>query len=200
MPKTSPTWSSQSVITAKEVKNGTVIEVYGAPHMVESVVKQAPSARGASTIYKIRARNLLTGGKADQSCRGDDVFPQPHVEFRAVQYLYRNGGMCCFIDIESYEQLELAATKLEEQLPYMIEDMEGLSATILEGHLVAIQLPDTVEMQVSECAPAVKGASATARTKPATMPSGLVVQVPEYLAQDEVIRIDTRTGKFLSRA
>jgi elongation factor P len=185
---------------AKQIKNGAVIEINGAPHMVESVDKHTPSARGASTLYKIRARNLLTQTKTDVTSRGDDSFPEPNFETREVQYLYQSGPDYVFMDLESYDQHSIHEDKLGEQTRYLVEDMEGIYALVLEGNIVGVRIPDVVELELTECDPAIKGASATARTKPATTQTGLVVQVPEYMQQGEVVRIDTRTGKFLSRA
>ena len=185
---------------AKQVKSGAVIAIDGAPHMVEHVDKHTPSARGAATLYKIRARNLLTQNKTDVTSRGDDNFPEPDFETREVQYLYQSGDEYVFMDLESYDQHSIRAGQLGDQAHYLAEDMEGIFALILEGNIVGIRLPDVVELELVECDPAIKGASATARTKPATTTTGLTVQVPEYMQQGEVIRIDTRTGKFLSRA
>ncbi|MBT3288428.1 MAG: translation elongation factor EF-P, partial [Victivallales bacterium] len=83
---------------------------------------------------------------------------------------------------------------------YLIEDMEGIFALVLEDRVVGIRVPDAVEQKLVQCDPAIKGASATARTKPATTQTGLEIQVPEYMENGEVVRIDTRTGKFLGRA
>jgi len=188
------------MVTANQVKSGTIIDVNGAAHVVASVVKQTPSARGANTLYKIRARDILTGNKTDLTCKGDDPFQQPNYQNREVQYLYRSGDICSFMDLESYEQYDTGADGLEEQLPYLTEGMEDLRAVLIDDRLVGINLPDVVEQELEECDPAIKGASATARTKPATTGTGLIVQVPEYMSSGEVVRIDTRTGKFLGRA
>jgi elongation factor P len=185
---------------AKQIKNGAVITVNEAPHIVENVDKHTPSARGASTLYKIRARNLLTQQKTDLSCKGEDNFSEPDFQTREVQYLYADSNGLVFMDLESYDQYTLAADMVGDDRLYMIEDMEGIFALVLEGRVVGIRVPDVVEQQLVQCDPAIKGASATARTKPATTQTGLEIQVPEYMENGEVVRIDTRTGKFLGRA
>jgi len=188
------------MITANRVKSGSVIEVNGTPHIVQSVGKHTPTARGGSTLFKIRAKNLIKGGKVDLTCNGVDQFQEPDFQKREVQYLYAAGDSHAFMDIENYEQYELNSEDISEQLPFIIEDMEGIIALLLEGHIVAVKPPATVIQKLVECDPAIKGASATARTKPATTETGLIIQVPEYMKNDELVKIDTETGKFVSRA
>jgi elongation factor P len=104
------------------------------------------------------------------------------------------------MDNESYEQHSLSKDLIEDELPYLQDGMEGIQLLVSGDTVLGIELPGTVEMEIVACAPAMKGSSATARSKPATLSTGLVVQVPEYLAQGERIRINTQTGKFSSRA
>ena len=188
------------MITANQLKSGKIFDVNGAPHIAESVSKQTPSARGAATLYKVKARNLLTRSKTNLTCRGDDSFAEPDFQNCEAQFLYENAGTCVFMDLESYEQYELPSAELAEQLPFLTEDLEGVRLLILAGRVVGVNVPDVVVMELIECDPAVKGASATARTKPAMTATGLTVQVPEYMARGESVRVDTATGRFMSRA
>ncbi|HJO95971.1 MAG TPA: elongation factor P [Victivallales bacterium] len=188
------------MITANRVKSGSVIEVNGTPHIVQSVAKHTPTARGGSTLFKIRAKNLIKDGKIDLTCNGDDHFQEPDFQKREVQYLYAAGDTHAFMDIENYEQYELSTENISEQLKFLKEEMEGIIALLLEGHIVAIKPPSTVVQKLVECDPAIKGASATARTKPAITETGLEIQVPEYMKNEELVKIDTETGKFISRA
>ncbi len=103
------------------------------------------------------------------------------------------------MDLEDYSQFELAEETIEEETQFLIEDME-LTALVIDGAIRGIQLPDTVSLKIIECDPAIKGASATARTKSAIVETGFNLQVPEYMENGEVIKIDTRTGEYLSRA
>ena len=185
---------------AKQVKSGVVVTINDAPHMVENVEKHSPSARGAATLYKIRARNLLTQQKTDVSCKGEENFAEPDFQTREVQYLYQDGDDYVFMDLESYEQYSISGDMVGEDHYYLVEDMEGVFTLILEGRVVGIRVPETVEQKLVQCDPAIKGASATARSKPATTQTGLEIQVPEYIENGEVVRIDARTGKFLGRA
>jgi elongation factor P len=188
------------MLNANELKVGTLYIVNGAPHIVETLFKQSPSARGAVTLYKIRARNLLTKVKIDQSYRGEDVFAEPNFSRQPLQYLYKDDQFCSFMDTNSYEQYNVAVKDLEDEIPFLVENLEGISGLVLDERLVGVQLPDVVEMKLVECDPSMKGASATARTKPAVTETGLTVQVPEYMAPGEIVRVDTRNSKFLGRA
>jgi len=188
------------MITANRVKSGNVIEVNGMPHIVQSVQKHTPTARGGSTLFKIRVKNLIKSGKVDLTCSGSDQFQEPDFQKREVQYLYVSGDNHTFMDIENYEQYELSSEDISDQLPFIKEEMEDIIALLLEGHIVAIKPPANVTQRLVECDPAIKGASATARTKPAITETGLEIQVPEYMKNDELVKIDTETSKFISRA
>ena len=183
----------------KQFASGGVITVNGAPHIIESVEKHTPSARGAATIYKVRCRNLLTQMKTDLSCKGEDSYDEPDFRQQEVQYLYKEGNDYVFMDVETFDQFPLAAEIIGDDKYYLVEDMEGIIALILEDRIVGIRLPDVVELELVECDPAIKGQSATNRGKSAKTQTGLEIQVPEYMEQGEIVRIDTRTGKFLGR-
>ena len=188
------------MITANQLKSGSVIEVNGTPHIVQKVTRSTPTARGGNTLFKIRAKNLLKEGKVDLTCGGEDQFSEPDFQKRDVQYLYAAGDTHAFMDLENYEQYELHTEDIAEQLPFIKEEMEDITALLLEGFIVGIKPPATVIQQLVECDPAIKGASATARTKPAITETGLEIQVPEYMKNEEMVKIDTETGKFVSKA
>ncbi len=183
-----------------ESKKNMAVLLDGAPHTIEDIVRQTPSARGASTLYKMRFRNLLTRQKRDATMQGDDLLQDAAMDKRECQYLYREGDRYTFMDLEDYNQFQLSAEELDGQETLLIENMEGITALIIDERVLAIELPPVVELPIAECDPSMRGASATSRTKPARLTTGLIVQVPEYLASGESIRVDTRTGKYLSRA
>ena len=122
------------------------------------------------------------------------------METRDVELSFTDGNTWTFVDNDTFEQYELSRAEMESVLPYLLEDQQGIRALVQDGRVLTIQLPDTVEMPIVECDPSIKGASATARTKPATLPTGLIVQVPEYLSTGDVISIDTRNDSFVGRA
>jgi elongation factor P len=185
---------------AKDTKPGAIISVHGAPHAIESVTVQSPSARGGATLYKFRARNLVTKQKTDLAHKGTDNLDLADFQKRAVTFMYSDAESVHFLDGQDYNQYSLAREELIDELRFITEDLTGMHALILDDRCVGIELPAAVELKITECDPGVKGNSATSRTKPATLETGFVVQVPEYLKLGETIKVDTRTGEFLSRA
>jgi len=117
-----------------------------------------------------------------------------------IQFSYQEGDNTIFMNSEDYSQYEVSASELEDQLGYITEATEGMVALLMDDKLLSIELPQSVNMEIIETPPAIKGASASARTKPAKLISGIEVQVPEYLEQGETIKVNTATGKFMSRA
>jgi len=185
---------------ASDLKNGSVVNIDGTIYIAKEVAVKTPSSRGANTLYKVSFRNVVTKQKLDQSFRGDDTLQEVELARRPVQLIFRDTESCTFMDNESYEQYALGKDMIEDELPYLLDGMEGIQLLISGDAVLGIELPGTVELDVVECAPAMKGASATSRSKPATLSTGLVIQVPEYLEAGERIRINTQTGKFTSRA
>jgi elongation factor P len=185
---------------AKEVKSGHIVNYREAPCLIESVTVQSPTARGAATFYKFRARNLITRQKVDLTLRGGDSMDMADFRKRSVKFMYADATHLYFLDQEDYNQYALTKEDVAEEAPYLSEDLEGVQALIYNDECVGIQLPVAVALVVVECDPAMKGASATSRTKPAKLETGLIVQVPEYLTAGEKIKVDTRTGQYLSRA
>lgn len=185
---------------ASEIKKGSVIEVEGAVVLITELQVQTASSRSGNTLYKMRGRNVLTRQKFQGSFKGDDLVQTVELERRPVQFLYQDSEGATFMDRETFEQHTFDLEALESELPYLTEGLEGIFALVVDGAAVGIELPATVVLEVVECAPAMKAASASARNKPATLSTGLVVQVPEYLAQGERIKVNTVTGEFMSRA
>ena len=185
---------------AKEIKNGAVVNYEGSPVIIRSITVQSPSARGAATLYKFRARNLVTKQKVDITLKGTENLDQADFERRDVKLMYTDADQAHFLDQTDFNQYSIDLGDIEEEMQYITDQLEGILALIYNNECVGIQIPGTVELNVTQCDPQVKGDSATKRTKPATLETGLVVQVPEYLAQGERIKVDTRTGAYLSRA
>jgi elongation factor P len=185
---------------AKDLKPGGIVLHDDAPHIIESVKVQSPSARGGSTLYKFRARNLVTRQKADFTCKGTDNLPEADFQRREVTLMYADAEQVYFLDSGDYNQYSIPSADVAEEMQYVTPDLTGILVLIYNGECVGIQLPAAVELQIVECDPGVKGNSATSRNKPAKLSTGVVVQVPEYLKQGETIKVDTRTGQFLGRA
>lgn len=187
------------MVPAKDFKRRMVVEIDGAPHMIEQIVVQTPSARGAATLYKVKARNLKTRTRVEKTYKGTDGLNEASFERRPVQFLYRDPDGFHFMDAESYDQFALSLEDLDEQAPYMTENMEGVESLVVNDEVIGIELPDTVALEIVDTAPGVRGNSATGRTKPATLSTGHIVQVPEHLDPNTMIKVDTRTGEYLGR-
>ena len=187
------------MIKACDLTKNSVVEFNGDPHVVEQMRTQSPSARGASTLYKVRFRNVRTRAKLDQTFKGDDPVKETDFDTRQVSFSFREGDRFTFMDLEDYTQFELMADEIEDAVPYLVDGMEGIKALTQGSKVLCIQMPDAVELQIAECAPSMRGASVTARTKTAKLETGLELQVPEYMEQGERVRVDTRTGGFVQR-
>ncbi len=185
---------------AKDLKPGTVFKYNDAPYLLESMTVQSPSARGGATIYKFRARHIVTKQKTDLSCKGTEQLEEADFERREVTLMYSDADSVHFLDGEDYNQYSISAADVANEMQYVTEGLTGILALIYNDECVGLQLPSTVELTITQTDPGVKGNSATGRTKPATLETGAQVQVPEYLKQDERIKVDTRTGEFLGRA
>ena len=188
------------MVPAKDFKRRMVVEIDGAPHMIEQIQVQTPSARGAATLYKIKARNLKTKTRVEKSYRGTDGLNESSFERRPVQFLYRDPDALPLHGLGRLQPVLVPADDLRDLAPFMTENMEGVEALVVDDEVIAIEIPDTVELPIVETAPGVRGNSATGRTKPATLSTGHVIQVPEHLDPGVTVRVDTRTGEYLGRA
>lgn len=188
------------MLSPGELKRGQIIDIDGAPCIVEVIVVQIPSSRGAGTLWKVRARDLKQKRKVDKIYKGGDVIPVPNFEKRPVQFLYGDGAGLHFMDVQDYNQFTLQRDTMEEEAKYLADNMEGITSFILDEEVIGIELPPTVDLKIADCDPAMKGNSSSGRTKPATLETGLVVQVPEHIDRGEVVRVETSTGRFLQRA
>jgi elongation factor P len=185
---------------ANELKKGAVFQMDGRNIVVRQMQVQAPSSRSGSTLYKVRGQDVASGQKFEKNFKGDEVLTAVEIARRPVQFLFRDADGCTFMDTDSYEQYTLGEQAIEDDLPFISEGIEGLIALVSDGVLLGIELPPTVVLEITDTAPGMKAASSSARTKPATLNTGLVVQVPEYLTSGEKIKINTETREFMSRA
>lgn len=185
---------------AGDLKRGMVVEINGVPHVVKNVDVKSPSSRGAATLYKIRFNNVQTGQKHDESLKGDDFLKDVDLVRAKVQFSYIDDENYIFMNIEDFSQYSLSKDDLEDQIAYLSEGMEGIIALLVEDEVLAIDLPSVVILEVLETPPAIKGATASGRTKTARLSTGAEIQVPEYLETGEMIKVNTETGKFMSRA
>lgn len=188
------------MIALGDLKRGMRIEIEGDPFLVLDIHVQTPSARGASSLTKLRLRNIRTGQTVDKTFRGGDKLAEPNLELRAVQFLYREGDELHFMDTQSYDQFSLGREELGDGADYLKDGMEGLRSVVFNSRVISIDLPNSVVLRVVETGPSIKGATAQAQTKPATLETGKVIQVPSYLESGEFVQVDTRDGRFVKRA
>lgn len=187
------------MLTTSDFKRGLVIKLDGAPCTILDVHFQSPSARGASTMVKTKYRNLLTGQVLEKTFRSGDKVEEADFERHKGQFLYADGDRGIFMDLETYEQFEQDEDDFAANSPYLLEGTEVVLG-LFEGRMVTVELPMTVELTVTDTAPVIKNATATAETKEALLETGLKIKVPPYLETGNKVKVDTRDGRFISRA
>lgn len=185
--------------STSDFKKGLVIQLDGAPCLIVDVTVQSPTARGANTMVKTKYRNLISSQVLEKTFRSGDKVDEADFERHKGQFLYADGGRGVFMDLENYEQFEVEQDEFGTLAPYLLEGTEVVLG-LFEARLVNVELPMTVELTVAETVPVMKNATATAQTKEAMLETGLKLQVPPYLEVGERIKVDTRDGRFISRA
>ncbi len=188
------------MLSASDFKRGGRIELDGDPYVIMELHVQTPSARGASTLVKAKVRNLRTGNVFDRTFKASDKVAEAQLELRPVQYLYADDDGYHFMDSASYEQFALRPEALGDDAGYLVEGLGGIRSVVFNGSVMSIELPQSVVLRVRDTDPPIKGATAQAQTKPATLETGLVIQVPSYLEPGEAVQVDTRDGHFMGRA
>lgn len=185
---------------ANELRKGGAVEYKGKVLLIKDIEVHSPSARGAATLYKVRFTDLATGLKVEERFKGDDLLDEVDLSRRPVSFSYIDGEEYVFMDNEDFSQYMFTHDAITDELLFINEDTQGLLVLTVNGKGVGIELPASVEMVIDETSPSIKGASASARTKPAHFATGLVIQVPEYISTGEKVRINTAERKFMSRA
>lgn len=187
------------MLNANDLRRGAIFLFDAAPCLVLDVSMQSPTARGGNTLVKTKFRNLMTGQVLNNTFKASDRLDEADFARRKGQYLYASGDQGVFMDQESYEQYEIGGELYAEVQGYLLEGGE-VSLGIFNDLVVTLEVPQTIELKVTETAPAIKNATATAQTKEAILETGIAVQVPGYLEAGETIKIDTRECRFVSRA
>lgn len=189
-----------ALIGANELKRKLVIEVEGQPYTVIEVFFASPSARGASTMVRTKLRHLLTGAVQEKSFKTTEKFPECDVELTVATFLYADSSGYHFMDETTYDNFTFDAEQVGEDR-YYLKDNLSLQVLKYNGDPVSLQLPQFVELLVTETEPGVRGDSASGgTTKQATVETGLQVRVPLFIREGELIRVSTQTGEFDGRA
>ena len=183
------------MISSGELRKGITIELEGKLYQVLDLQRIRMKR---TALVRLKLRDIQDGHTIEQTFQNTEKFIRARLDFKSMQYLYNDGDLYYFMDEETFEQMPLSASQLEEVLNYLKEGM-SLQVSSYKGELVGVELPITVELQVIETGPGFKGDTATAGTKPAKVESGITIQVPLFVNEGDVIKIDTRTGSYLER-
>lgn len=184
--------------STSDLKRGGRFLHDGSPYQATDVAYQTPSARGANTLVKVKARDLVSGQLKSFTFRAGERLDDPDIETRKVQYLYGDGDLHHFMDLEDYEQFSLNPDALEGALEYLLEELH-VKLMFFNGDPISVELPKSMEMEIVECDPGMKGDTVTNVTKSARLSTGLEVQVPLFVNQGDVIRVDTSEGRYVER-
>jgi elongation factor P len=185
------------VISVNEFKTGLTIEVEGGLYNVLDFQHVKPG-KGAAFV-RSKLKNLRNGNVVEKTFRAGENVVRAHVENRAVQYLYNSGADYTFMDNETYDQFELNKSQLEWEINFLTENMT-VNISSYQGEIIGISIANSVNLKVIEAEPGIKGSTATGSTKLAKLETGFSVQVPLFINEGDILTIDTREGKYVSRA
>ena len=185
------------MISTNDLKNGITIEYEGNIYVVMDTQHVKPG-KGAA-IVKAKLKNLRTGAIIEQTFNAGVKVATARIEKKLMQYLYNMNDVYYFMNMESYEQLEIPASKIADQAKLLKENLE-VYITSFEGEILGVALPDKVELVVTHTEPAVKGNTTQNALKDATVETGLLVRVPLFIEEGETIIVSTADGKYVSRA
>lgn len=185
------------MISTNDLRTGVTIEVDGEVWMVLEFLHVKPGK--GSAFVRTKLRNVRTGSVMERTFRAGEKLPRAHLDRREMQYLYGTGEEYVFMDMDSYEQVPIRKEQVGEGARFLKEDMT-VTVLFYQGDLIGIELPNSVELKVVQTEPGIRGDTAAGGTKPAKLETGVVVQVPLFVEEGDVIRVDTRTGEYIERA
>lgn len=184
------------MITAGDFRKGMTVEIDGQVYTVVDFLHVKPG-KGAAFV-RTKIKNVITGAVLERTFNPTEKFEQAHIERKEMQYLYNDGELYYFMDVENYEQLPLNRDKVEDALKFIKENMT-VTIKFYKGEAFSVEPPNFVELEVVQTDPGFKGDTATGGSKPATLETGAVIQVPLFVNTGDKIRIDTRTGEYMER-
>jgi elongation factor P len=184
-------------LLATRLKKGMIIKLDNELFRIHDLMHVTPgNLRG---FVRVKARNLRTQAMSEQKLRSEDVIERATLDEKEMQFLYSDGDGYHFMDTETYEQIHMSSDALGESVGFLKPEMT-IRVEFYGSEPVGIELPQTVDLKVVETVPGIKGATATNQMKPATLETGMVVQVPPFIDEGDVIRVNTETGEYLARA
>ena len=184
------------VISTNEFRTGLTIEIDGEAYQVIDFQHVKPGK--GSAFVRSKLRNLRTGGIIDKTFNAGEKIPRARIDRRDVQYLYNDGQDYHFMDMETYDQFSMQNDQLGNAVKFLKENM-NIQLLMFQGKSIGIDLPNFVELKVVETSPGIRGDTASGGTKPATLETGYILQVPFFIEEGDVLQIDTRTGHYIKR-
>ncbi|MCI8381253.1 MAG: elongation factor P [Lachnospiraceae bacterium] len=184
------------MISAGDFRNGITIELEGNVFQIIEFQHVKPG-KGAAFV-RTKLKNIKSGGVVEKTFRPTEKCPQARIDRREMQYLYADGDLYNFMDTENYEQMAMSAADIQDSMKFVKEN-EMVKMLSHNGSVFAVEPPLFVELEITETEPGFKGDTATGATKPAVVETGATVYVPLFVNQGDTIKIDTRTGEYLSR-
>ncbi len=181
---------------ASDLRKGIKIEIDGTPYVVVDFQFSKPGKGQA--LYRTKMRNMLNGNMFERTYRSNDKFKKAPLEERTMQYLYSQGDEYHFMDNENYEQIAVTSERLGENVHFMIDNM-NVQVLMFDGQPIGVTLPISVNLRVIQADPWAKGDTSGTDTKPVTIETGYVLQVPPFVNEDDLLQIDTRTGTYITR-
>jgi len=185
------------VISTNDFKTGLTVELDGEVCQIIDFQHVKPG-KGAAFV-RAKIKNMRTGAVIERTFNAGEKIPRARIDKREIQYLYNDGKEYHFMDMESFDQFQITAEQLGDAVKYLKENMT-IQVLTYQGRHIGVDLPNFVELEVVETAPGIKGDTASGGSKPATLESGAVVQVPFFINIGDVLQIDTRTGNYIKRA
>jgi len=185
------------MISAGDFRNGITLEIEG--NVVQILEFQHVKPGKGAAFVRTKLKNIISGGVIEKTFRPTEKFPAARIDRIEMQYLYSDGDLWHFMNTETYDQIALNSDDIGDSLKFVKEN-DMVKVCSHNGKVFAVEPPMFVELEITDTEPGFKGDTATGATKPATVETGAVVYVPLFIEQGEVIKIDTRTGEYLSRA
>jgi len=183
------------MISGSELRKGVIIELEG---KLYQVIEYQHVKMKRTALAKVKLRDIKAGHTMERTFQSNERFTRARLDYRDSQYLYNDGNLYYFMDKENYEQTTLSAEQLGETVNYLKEGV-SLGISSYQGELINVELPITVELKVIDTGPGFKGDTATAGNKPAKLETGITIQVPLFINNEDIIKVDTRTGSYLER-
>lgn len=185
------------MISTNDFKRGRAIIVDGQVHLILWFQHHKPGKGGA--MMRTKLKNLTTGSIIDRTFRAGTKFEDAHLIKKKTEYLYKESGSLVFMDDKTYEQVTLNTSQVGEGIRFLMENTK-IELLTYKGKILGVELPVTVSLKVTHTEPGLKGARTTSGTKPATLETGTIIQVPLFINTGNVVKVDTRTGEYLERA